>query len=87
MSTNQQRRKNLRVLLPCLATIATMLPGYTYSLALRSADLTWSADSLDQWLAGPRKFISGVKMQIRVLDASPRRDARGRGAAKRDPSG
>jgi len=49
-------------------------PGYNYSLALRSADLTWSADSLDQWLADPRKFIPGVKMPIRVLDASTRRD-------------
>jgi cytochrome c oxidase assembly protein Cox11/cytochrome c2 len=49
-------------------------PGYNYSLALRNANLTWSADSLDQWLTDPHKFISGAKMPIRVLDASTRRD-------------
>ena len=49
-------------------------PGYRYSLALLSADLTWSADSLDRWLADPRKFVAGAKMPIRILDASTRRD-------------
>lgn len=49
-------------------------PGYKYSLALLSADLTWSADNLDQWLADPRIFIAGAKMPVRVLDASTRRD-------------
>jgi cytochrome c oxidase assembly protein subunit 11 len=47
---------------------------YKYSPALLSADLTWSADSLDRWLADPGKFIPGVKMPVRVLDASTRRD-------------
>lgn len=49
-------------------------PGYSYSSALRGAELTWSADTLDRWLADPRKFIAGAKMPIRVLDASARRD-------------
>ena len=49
-------------------------PGYNYSSALRAAELTWSADTLDRWLADPRKFIAGAKMPIRVLDASARRD-------------
>ena len=49
-------------------------PGYNYSPALRSANLTWSADSLDRWLADPGKFIAGAKMPVRVLDASARRD-------------
>jgi cytochrome c oxidase assembly protein subunit 11 len=48
--------------------------GYNYSPALRSAELTWSADNLDQWLADPGKFIAGAKMPIRILDASTRRD-------------
>src|SRR5260370_36141832 len=39
-------------------------PGYKYSLALLGADLTWSANSLDQWLTDPRKFIAGAKMPI-----------------------
>ena len=53
---------------------AGAVPGYRYSAALHDADLTWSADSLDQWLADPKKFIAGARMPIRVLDASTRRD-------------
>jgi cytochrome c2 len=49
-------------------------PGYDYSVALRSEHLTWSADSLDRWLADPRGFVPGAKMPVRVLDASARRD-------------
>ena len=48
--------------------------GYNYSPALRDADLTWSADSLDRWLTDPRTFIAGTKMPVRVPDASTRRD-------------
>jgi cytochrome c oxidase assembly protein Cox11 len=48
--------------------------GYDYSVALRSADLIWSADNLDRWLADPRGFVAGAKMPVRVLDASARRD-------------
>lgn len=48
--------------------------GYNYSPALASADVTWSPDNLDHWLADPRKFVLGTKMPMRVLDASTRRD-------------
>jgi len=49
-------------------------PGYKYSPALGSADVTWSADNLDRWLADPGKFIAEARMPVRVLDASARRD-------------
>jgi cytochrome c oxidase assembly protein subunit 11 len=49
-------------------------PRYRYSPALLGADLTWSADSLDRWLADPGEYIAGAKMPIRILDASTRRD-------------
>ena len=49
-------------------------PGYNYSAALRSAALTWSADTLDRWLADPREFVADMKMPVPVLDASARRD-------------
>lgn len=49
-------------------------PGYRYSPALADADLTWSADTLDQWLFNPRKFVVGARMPVRVLDAAARRD-------------
>jgi cytochrome c2 len=48
--------------------------GYHYSPALESAALTWSKDSLDQWLADPKKFMPGARMPVRVLDAPSRRD-------------
>jgi cytochrome c oxidase assembly protein Cox11 len=53
---------------------AGTVAGYNYSPALRSAGLTWSADSLDRWLAGPTKFISGVKMPVSVPEPIARRD-------------
>jgi cytochrome c oxidase assembly protein subunit 11 len=49
-------------------------PGYDYSSALRSAGLTWSADNLNRWLAGPSKFIPGVKMPVSTPDPISRRD-------------
>jgi cytochrome c oxidase assembly protein subunit 11 len=48
--------------------------GYHYSEALKNAALTWSTDSLDQWLADPKKFVPGARMPVRVLDASSRHD-------------
>ena len=53
---------------------AGLAPGYKYSPALANAGIVWSADRLDQWLTDPRKFIPGVKMPVRVLEASARRD-------------
>jgi cytochrome c oxidase assembly protein Cox11 len=49
-------------------------PGYKYSPALGSADVIWSADNLDRWLADPRKFVPEARMPVRVLEASARRD-------------
>ncbi|HEY5063924.1 MAG TPA: cytochrome c oxidase assembly protein [Xanthobacteraceae bacterium] len=48
--------------------------GYDYSPALRNSNLTWTADSLDHWLTDPKKFITGVKMPVRVLDPITRRN-------------
>jgi cytochrome c oxidase assembly protein subunit 11 len=48
--------------------------GYHYSPALESAAFIWSTDSLDQWLADPKKFVPGARMPVRVLDAPSRRD-------------
>ena len=54
--------------------LAGIVSGYNYSPALHGAGLRWSADALDQWLADPRKFISGARMPVRVLDPATRRD-------------
>jgi cytochrome c oxidase assembly protein subunit 11 len=49
-------------------------PGYDYSAALRNAGLTWTADTLNRWLADPGKFLAGVKMPISVPDPITRRN-------------
>jgi cytochrome c oxidase assembly protein subunit 11 len=49
-------------------------PGYAYSEALRQSDIVWSEDNLEGWLSGPRQFIGGTKMPVRVADPSVRRD-------------
>ena len=49
-------------------------PNYTYSVALRSASVTWNAQTLDQWLADPPTFIPGVNMQAQVSDPHQRAD-------------
>ena len=49
-------------------------PGYDYSPALKNAGLTWTASNLNAWLADPQKFITGVKMPVRVLDPITRRN-------------
>jgi cytochrome c oxidase assembly protein Cox11 len=48
--------------------------GYDYSPALKMAGFSWSAESLDHWLADPQKFIPGARMPVRVLDAPSRHD-------------
>ena len=48
--------------------------GYHYSPALKNANLNWSADSLDRWLAAPQELVPGARMPVRVLDAPSRRD-------------
>lgn len=47
-------------------------PNYTYSAALRSASVTWNAQTLDRWLTDPATFIPGVNMQARVSDPQER---------------
>ncbi len=53
---------------------AGAVPGYNYSPALREAGVRWSAGTLDQWLADPRRFVPGARMPVRVLDPTTRRD-------------
>jgi cytochrome c2 len=71
---------------------AGAVSGYNYSPALQQAGLRWSADALDHWLVDPRKFIPGVRMPVRVLDATTRRDiiayleAQGRQAGAASPA-
>lgn len=51
---------------------AAMVPGYSYSPALRASGITWDARSLDQWLQGPQKMVKGSKMYLVVPDPAQR---------------
>ena len=53
---------------------AGSIGGYNFSPALKSAHLIWSADKLNEWLAGPQKLVPGARMPVRVLDAPSRHD-------------
>jgi cytochrome c oxidase assembly protein subunit 11 len=53
---------------------AGSVPGYPYSAALAQAGITWDADTLDKWLAGPQHFIPGAQMPFSLPDAVRRRD-------------
>jgi len=65
---------------PSLAAIwgknAGTIEGFTrYSPALKSAGVTWTAETLDAWLANPRAFIPGSRMIFPGLkDARARAD-------------
>jgi len=41
---------------------AASVEGFSYSPALRAANLTWDRATLDQWLAGPMKMVPGTRM-------------------------
>ena len=49
-------------------------PNYAYSAALRSASVTWDAQTLDKWLTDPPAFIPGVNMQAQVTAAPDRQN-------------
>lgn len=41
--------------------------GFTYSDALKAANLTWDADTLDHWLTKPMEMVPGTKMSFAGL--------------------
>lgn len=51
---------------------AAMVPGYKYSPALRGANITWDAPTLDLWLQGPQKLVKGSRMFLVVPDPRQR---------------
>lgn len=49
-------------------------PGFAYSDALKSSSTEWNEDTLDRWLADPKKFAPGQRMGINVPGAKDRSD-------------
>ena len=48
------------------------VPGYNYSAALKTAHLTWDAQTLDKFLKNPSGLVHGTKMFATVPDADTR---------------
>jgi cytochrome c2 len=46
--------------------------GYTYSVALKNAHLTWDEQTLDKFLQSPGGLVHGTKMFATVPDADAR---------------
>lgn len=42
---------------------AALLSDYAYSDALKNANLTWSAQALDSYIADPKQAVAGTKMK------------------------
>jgi cytochrome c len=53
---------------------AGAVPGFTYSSAVGSSDVVWDEQTLDTWLADPKAFIPGQRMNFKVADPVDRAD-------------
>ncbi|MEW6000596.1 MAG: c-type cytochrome [Pseudomonadota bacterium] len=47
---------------------------YSYSPALRTSNIVWSAQTLDRWLQGPERVVPGTRMRFRLEDPNRRAD-------------
>jgi cytochrome c len=52
---------------------AGSVASFNYSDALKSSHITWDANTLDKWLAGPDKFVPDADMAFHVESATERR--------------
>ena len=52
---------------------AGAVEGYKYSKAMKDADITWDEETLDKYLAKPKKFIPKTKMAFAGLKKEPQR--------------
>lgn len=50
------------------------VPDFRYSKALASRDFTWNAQTLDAWLADPKRFAPGTSMGAKTASAQDRAD-------------
>ena len=53
---------------------AGSIEDYSYSPALKNSNIVWDEATLDQWLAGPQKFVPGAKMFYHLDNPSDRAD-------------
>jgi cytochrome c len=53
---------------------AAAVPGFSYSDALRKANITWNDQTLEQWLTDPDAFLPGNNMDFLVARPQERKD-------------
>ncbi len=51
---------------------AGSIASFQYSDALKASGIVWDADSLDQWLVDPEKFVPGNEMGFSVPNPAER---------------
>lgn len=49
---------------------AAQHPGFSYSVALKKANLTWTPETLDKWLTSPGRLVPGTKMAFAGLSSA-----------------
>jgi cytochrome c len=52
---------------------AASVPAFTYSDALKKANITWDAGTLDRWLADPEEVATNNDMAFRLVSREERR--------------
>ena len=52
---------------------AASVPGFSYSDALKKADIRWDRASLDRWLSDPDSMAKDTDMGFRLTDAEERK--------------
>lgn len=54
--------------------VAGSVASFNYSDALKNSHITWSAESLDQWLAGPDKLVPDADMAFHLENGMERNE-------------
>jgi cytochrome c len=54
--------------------VSGSVSSFNYSTVLKSAHITWDAESLDKWLTDPDKVVPDTDMALHVDKADERRD-------------
>ncbi|HZS81427.1 MAG TPA: cytochrome c family protein [Stellaceae bacterium] len=74
-STEPAKNKIGPTLAGILGRKAGTVPNFVYSESNRTSGITWNAESLDQYLIDPRKFLPGTKMVFTGLRSADDRRA------------
>lgn len=53
---------------------AGSVAGFRYSDAVAAQGFVWSDSTLDRWLSGPRDFIRGAAMRVKIANDPERAD-------------